>query len=167
MERGRFLILAVCLSVICLAQSPNKNNAPPRSDQSSAQQAGESSSKDNKIDLSPPRGDDVSHADADEDSSDVMETKPWNPHKAAKNIEVGDYYAKAKNYRAAISRYREALEYKPKDAEATFKLAKALEGNKENGEALRRYQEYLKILPKGEFSVDAQKAIERLKGNKS
>jgi len=28
------------------------------------------------------------------------------------------------NYNAAISRYREALDFKPHDAEATFKLAK-------------------------------------------
>lgn len=92
-----------------------------------------------------------------------METKPWNPHKAAKDIEVGDFYAKRKNYRAAIDRYREALEYKPRDAEATFKLAQALEAVKETTEALKRYQEYLVILPKGEFAAESQKAIERLK----
>jgi len=30
------------------------------------------------------------------------------------------------NYNAAISRYREALDFKPHDAEATFKLAEVL-----------------------------------------
>ena len=137
-------------SALGLAQSSAKKNPPPRSDQSQAQQSGESSSKDNKIDLSPPKGDDIQHADSDDESTDVMETKPWNPHKAAKDIEVGDFYAKRKNYRAAISRYREALEYKPKDAEA-----------------LRRYQEYLTILPKGEFAKEAQDGIARLKAAKS
>ena len=157
-----FLVLAFGAS--CLAQTRSKNNAPPRSDQSSAQQSGESSSKDSKIDLSPPKGDDIAHREDDPpESSDVMEAKPWNPHKAAKDVEVGDYYAKRKNYRAAISRYREALEYKPKDAEATFKLAKALEGDKEKDEALQRYQEYLKILPQGEFAAEAKAALQRLK----
>jgi tetratricopeptide (TPR) repeat protein len=154
-------------SALGLAQSSAKKNPPPRSDQSQAQQSGESSSKDNKIDLSPPKGDDIQHADSDDESTDVMETKPWNPHKAAKDIEVGDFYAKRKNYRAAISRYREALEYKPKDAEATFKLAQSLESVKENAEALRRYQEYLTILPKGEFAKEAQDGIARLKAAKS
>jgi tetratricopeptide (TPR) repeat protein len=151
------------LFICCLgsfAQSGQKN-APPRSDQPTQQQ-GESSSKNTKIDLSPPKGDDIQHAD-DDDNSGVMETKPWNPHKAAKDIEVGDFYAKRKNYGAAISRYREALEYKPKDAEATFKLAHVLEVTKENAEALQLYQQYLKILPNGEFAPEAQKAVERLK----
>ena len=48
-------------------------------------------------------------------------------------------------------------------ADATFKLAQALEATKSNTEALRRYQEYLTILPKGEFAPESQKAIERLK----
>ena len=43
-------------------------------------------------------------------NGDVSEFHPWNPHKAAKDIEVGDYYFKErKNYRAAADRYREAL----------------------------------------------------------
>src|SRR5436190_9726910 len=122
MRLSFMLLILAAASVAQTAQQPKKN-APPRSDQTPAQQSGESSSKDNKIDLSPPKGDDVKHADYEEESSEVMETKPWNPHRAEKNIEVGDFYAKQKNYKAAISRYREALEYKPKDAMATFRLA--------------------------------------------
>jgi tetratricopeptide (TPR) repeat protein len=157
-------ILIFGLAISCLAQTAGRNNAPPRSDDQRQSQAGDSSSKDSKIDLSPPKGDDVIHREDDPpDNSDVMEAKPWNPHKAAKDIEVGDYYAKRKNYRGAISRYREALEYKPKDAEATFKLAKALEASKVDDEALQRYMEYLKILPQGEFAKEAQEAVGRLK----
>src|SRR5437868_14962797 len=163
MKSWSILSLFLLVSLSSYAQTSQKKNAPPRSDQQSQSQPGESSSKDNKIDLSPPKGDDITHADSDDDSSDVMETKPWNPHKAAKNIEVGDFYAKRKNFKAAVSRYREALEYKPKDAEATFRLAQALEASKENDEALRRYQEYLKILPGGEFAAEAKAGVQRLK----
>ena len=49
------------------------------------------------------------------------------PHKAAKDIEVGDFYFKKKNYAAAESRYREALYYKDNDAIATYHLALCLE----------------------------------------
>src|SRR5438552_16070095 len=125
MKLWSILSLFLLLAAASYAQIAQKKTAPPRSDQQNQSQQGESSSKDNKIDLSPPKGDDIEHADSEDDSSDVMETKPWNPHKAAKDIEVGDFYAKRKNYKAAISRYREALEYKPKDADATFKLAQA------------------------------------------
>ena len=59
--------------------------------------------------------------------SDLGEFHPWDPHKAMKCIEVGDFYFKQGNYRAAISRYQEALDWKPKDAEATYKLGEAQE----------------------------------------
>src|SRR3954469_8804712 len=44
---------------------------------------GESSSRDTKINVPPPTG---------SAEPDVPEAKPWDPHKADKNIEIGDYY---------------------------------------------------------------------------
>jgi outer membrane protein assembly factor BamD (BamD/ComL family) len=44
----------------------------------------------------------------------------------AKDLEVGDFYLKGKNYGAAELRFREALNYKPDHPEATFKLAESL-----------------------------------------
>jgi tetratricopeptide (TPR) repeat protein len=150
---------------------PRKKSAPPRSDDeqkdkqgtdSPQEDEGFSSSKDYVIDLSPPPG---SRRAEEEEPSDVNELKPWNPHRAAKNIEVGDYYLKRKNYRAAESRYREALEYKPNDAIASFRLGQVLERTKRGSEAIEYYRAYLKILPEGEFSEECQKAIGRLSGN--
>jgi len=94
----------------------------------------------------------------------VSEFHPWNPHKAAKDIEVGDFYFKRKNYRAAADRYREALVYKENDADSTFRLAMCLEKMGQAEEALKGYEGYLKILPHGPQSQEAQKAIQRLKG---
>jgi tetratricopeptide (TPR) repeat protein len=96
-------------------------------------------------------------------ADDVLEMHPYDPHKAEKNIEVGDYYYKMKNYRAAESRYQEALEYKPNDAEATYKLGVAQETQGKVEEALDAYQGYLKILPEGPHSEEAKTAIERIK----
>jgi len=139
--------------------------APPRSDQSSqrpsAREQGESSSKDTQVDIAPSTDDAAKHPDS-EDISDTSELRPWNPHKAMKNVEVGDYYFKRGNYRAAISRYREALEWKPKDAIATFKLAQALDKTDQKSEAAEQYQAYLKILPHGINAEDCKKALERL-----
>jgi tetratricopeptide (TPR) repeat protein len=157
-------LLAFLFASYALAQ-----NEPPRSDRMPAQaQHGpnESSSKDTRVDISPPP-DDRTHegSDLDDDVTEaagVREMKPWNPHKAMKDVEVGDYYAKQKNYRAAISRYRSALENKPKDAEATYKLAIALEKTKQYSEAAGFYREYLKIMPDGEYVVSVQKALSRL-----
>lgn len=105
--------------------------------------------------------------DAQDAASDVQEFRPWDPHKAAKDVEVGDFYFKRKNYHAALERYKEALVYKPNDALANFRLAECLEKTGNPSEALTHYQEYLKILPHGPLAPDAQKAMERLKASGS
>ena len=82
--------------------------------------------------------------------------------KALKDIEVGDFYFKKENYHAAISRYREALEYKPQDAEATFKLAEALNKSGDAAGATENYEAYLRILPNGPFARKAKEALSQL-----
>ncbi len=93
----------------------------------------------------------------------VTEFHTWDPHKAAKDIEVGDFYFKRKNYRAAEERYRDALHYKENDAVATIRLAVSLEKLGILDDARLEYESYLKILPHGPEADQAQKAIERLK----
>jgi len=153
------------------------NAEPPRSDRVNISDLGniegQSSSKDTQIDLSPPPDDDQAHPkspNAAEDipaatEGDVAEFHPWDPHKAAKDIEVGDYYFKRKNYRAAEDRYREALYYKDNDASATYHLAICLEKMNRPDEAIQQYQNYLKILPHGPDAEASTKAIERLKAD--
>jgi hypothetical protein len=151
----------------------NPKLTPPRSDRVDAGSLdnGESSSKDTQIDLSPPPDDSKAHPQSseiltDEGSSaggDTMEFHPWDPHKAAKDVEVGDYYFKRKNYVGAESRYREALLYKENDAEATYKLAVCLEKLDRPDEAVEAYEHYLKILPNGPEAASTKKAIEHLK----
>ncbi|HEY3972856.1 MAG TPA: tetratricopeptide repeat protein [Candidatus Sulfotelmatobacter sp.] len=156
----------------------NPTLAPPRSDRVNADdldnRPGESSSKDSPIDLSPPADDAKAHPESSDilmdaesapGNGNVGEFHPWNPHKAAKDIEVGDFYFKRKNYRAAEDRYREALLYKENDAVATIRLAVCLEKLDQNDEARKLYESYLKILPHGPQSEEAQKALRRLKGN--
>ena len=177
--RLRIIILAsivLCLTGCTLAQSndeegpitrvpvdrsapPPKDNRkqPPRSDQLAPD---ESSSKQTQIDISPPSGDEKHPGNND---SELSEFHPWDPHKAAKCIEVGDWYFKQENYRAAMSRYQEALEWKPKDAEATYKLALVQEKSGDPTGALANYQAYLKILPNGPYAEKARKGIDRVK----
>src|ERR1700681_3699215 len=148
---------------------------PPRSDRVQRDDlggdVGESSSKDTQVDLSPPADDAKKHpnsssaiAAAEAEATGVAEFHPWDPHKAAKDVEVGDFYFKRKNYRAAEDRYREALLYKDNDAIATFRLAVCLEKMDEPDDARKEYESYLKILPHGPQAEEARKAIDRLKG---
>ena len=138
----------------------------------SAREAEISSSKDTRIDLNPPRDDAEKHPssgvavkDAEDAASDTQELHPWDPHKAAKDIEVGDFYYRRKNYRAALERYKDALIYKPNDAVANFRLAECEEKTGNPGEAITHYEAYLKLLPHGPLAADAQKALEHLRTN--
>lgn len=148
------------------APAPTDNRkAPPRSDNLGPD---ESSSKQTRIDVSSP-SDDKKHPGASiEDDTGVNEFTPYNPMKAMKDIEIGDFYFKVKqNYPAAVSRYREALEYKPHDAEATFKLAEALNKAGDIEGAVENYEAYLKILPDGPYAKKAKEELGKLKAGKS
>jgi len=77
-------------------------------------------------------------------------------------VEVGNYYLKLKNYRAALERFNHALEYKPNDAEATYGLALTQEKLGLISLAGKNYSKYLEILPDGPKSKEAREAVERL-----
>ncbi len=156
------------LGLFCAAQQ----SAPDKTDDRN-REAGESSSHDTRIDISPPKDDAKNHpyskaavadleAEDKPENSDVQEFRPWNPMKALKDVEVGDYYFKRKNYRAALDRYKEALFYKDNDAIASFRLAQCQEKLGDKTEARKYYEQYLKILPAGEFAKEARVSLERL-----
>src|ERR1700745_786115 len=181
-----FLSAALAQQVSPGPKLPPPNQPPPRSDQNTVPadkshpsiQSEESSSKENPPDLTPPPDDAKTHpargtalhaAEAaaglheGDEIGGVQEFKPWNPHKAEKDVEVGDFYFKRKNYRAALSRYQEALYYKYDDAVATFRLAVCQEKLGESEEARKAYEAYLRILPHGPSAAEAQQALGRLK----
>jgi tetratricopeptide (TPR) repeat protein len=137
-------------------QNQPVNSAPPRSDD-------ESSSEQNRLNLSPPKGDLLAHPEGGGVAEEALGVHEWNPLRAMKDVEVGDYYYGRGSYKAAVSRYREALEFKPRDAVATFRLARTLEKMKAYDEARHRYEEYLAILKDGPEAGEARKALERLK----
>jgi tetratricopeptide (TPR) repeat protein len=169
------LSVAACLCYVpqIMAQqdddSLSKASRQDEKEKNTARATEESSSKDTRVDLSPPKDDEKNHpmsaaaiSDAQEAPSDVQELHPWDPHKAAKDVEVGDFYFKRKNYKAAIERYRDALIYKQDDAIATYRLAESLDKTGNSTEAVNYYLQYLKILPHGPYAADAEKAAARL-----
>ncbi len=138
-------------------EGPDKNPPPPRS---AANRDPEfSSSRDTQVDLSPPGQEKQLK---NRPSDDVQEMQHYDPHAAEKDIEVGEFYLKRGNLKAALARFRSALYNKPNDAVATFRLAQALEKAGQLDEARQYYGKYLRILPKGEFAAECQKALERL-----
>jgi tetratricopeptide (TPR) repeat protein len=173
------ILAALALSAALWAQdSSDRTDKPDKPGKATERnrEAQESSSRDSRVDISPPKGDDKNHPDSKSvvtdlipsdaaPTSDVQEFHPWNTMKALKDVEVGDYYFKRKNYRAALDRYKEALYWKENDAVASFRLAVCQDKLGDKTEAKKYYEQYLKILPEGPFSKDAHSSLDRLAKN--
>jgi tetratricopeptide (TPR) repeat protein len=176
--RELIVSLALCSLVNFVVAQPSwQSDSGPQQSQSSSSsdrdksrqrsaEAGESSSRDTRIDLNPPKDEAKDHPNSPdvlpEAGGDVGEVHAWNPYRAVKDEEVGDYYFKEKNYKAALARYQDALDYKPKDALANFRLGQCYEKLNQPDQAIIHYHEYLKILPDGPYSKQAKKALEKL-----
>jgi hypothetical protein len=80
----------------------------------------------------------------------------------AKDMEVGEINFKNGSYRGAEWRFRDALDYKPDNPEATFWLAKSIDKLGRSDEAQNAYRAYLQLQPNGTFAEKAQNALERL-----
>jgi tetratricopeptide (TPR) repeat protein len=156
--------------------SSNKTSGKPASDQSAppGTDSEASSSNDTRIDISPPKDDAKDHPDSksavaglevtdNPDDTAVQEFHPWSPLKALKDLEVGDFYFKRKNYKAALERYKEALYYKDGDALASFRVAECEDKLGDKSDAQKYYEQYLKILPDGPLAKDAHASLERLR----
>jgi tetratricopeptide (TPR) repeat protein len=157
--------------------APDNPSPSKATDQAAApgSEADASSSLDTRIDISPPKDDDKTHPsskavvaglaasdDVDAHTNEVQEFHPWNPLKATKDNQVGDFYYKRGNYKAALERYKEALYFKEGDAVATFRIGQCQEKLGNKAEAKKYYQQYLKILPEGPEAKNARASVERL-----
>ncbi|HUN87688.1 MAG TPA: hypothetical protein VMU28_02795 [Terriglobales bacterium] len=126
-----------------------------------------SSSKDSVGDITPPTNDAnrPGNNTSLDPNTNVNEMKPWNPYKADNDIEVGTFYMKRGNYKAAEARFRDALYWQDNNAVATYRLATLLDKEKRGEEARPYFESYLRILPHGEYSGECKKALGRLNAN--
>lgn len=140
-------------------EKPPQPEATPQSQpQPIEEDRGESSSKDSQIDLNArplaPAG----------GSRKVIDPNsyPFDPHRAAKDVEVGNYYLKQKNYRAALERFHDALLYNPNDAVALYGQAVTQERLNLFSQAYKSYSRYLEVLPHGPMAKESQEGLKRM-----
>ncbi len=88
--------------------------------------------------------------------------KKFNPLEAQKNVKVGDFYYKRKNYGAAIRRYQEALEYQPNYIKAFERLGKTYEKSGEKQKAIDLYKQFIDKYPGSPKASDFKNRIVRL-----
>ncbi len=82
---------------------------------------------------------------------------------AAKDIEVGYYYLREKNYLAAESRLKEAVELKPNSPGGLIGLGQAQQKLGKRDDARQSYETYLKLNPNGPDTEKVRNALAQLK----
>jgi tetratricopeptide (TPR) repeat protein len=86
----------------------------------------------------------------------------WDPLRAEKDLEVGQYYMKRGDYDAAIDRFNDAIEAKPGFAIPYRWLGEAQEKKGVKKKALKAYQRYLDLVPHADDADKIRKKIEKL-----
>jgi tetratricopeptide (TPR) repeat protein len=86
----------------------------------------------------------------------------YDPYRAAKDIEIGNFYLRKGDVDAAIDRFLDAIRHKPDFAEPCRLLGEAYEKKDEKAEALKYYREYLRIRPKAPDAGKIRKRIGKL-----
>ncbi len=98
-----------------------------------------------------------------DNATESAEDQPtWDPQRAEKDIEVGQYYMKKGDVDAEIDRFTDATVAKPGYAVPFKYLGEAQEKKGLKKPAAKSYQRYLDLYPKAEDAEKIRKRIEKL-----
>ena len=86
----------------------------------------------------------------------------WDPLRAEKDLEVGQYYMRRGDVDAAIDRFQDAIEAKPGYAVPFRYLGEAQEKKGLKKQAVKSYKRYLDLYPHAEDKEKIQKKIDKL-----
>jgi outer membrane protein assembly factor BamD (BamD/ComL family) len=82
-----------------------------------------------------------------EEKNETPAVKEPNPKLAERDVTIGNFYMKNKNYAAAIQRFLEAIEYKKDSHQAYEGLIRAYEKNGEIRNAIKACKDFLENNP--------------------
>jgi tetratricopeptide (TPR) repeat protein len=99
---------------------------------------------------------------SDTATQNAADQPKWDPLRAEKDLEVGQYYMKRGDYDAAIDRFNDAIEAKPGFAIPFRWLGEAQEKKGVKKKALKAYQRYLDLVPHADDADKIRKRIEKL-----
>lgn len=91
--------------------------------------------------------------------------KQYHPPPAWKSVEIANYYLRTKKYRAALSRFKEAVQTDPDYAPSYRGLGQVYEKLGFRQKALEAYRKYLDALPsakEAEQATEVHQSIARL-----
>ena len=122
--------------------------------------APESSSK--PADAPAPKKPDKKHK-SDAATQNAPDQPSWDPLRAEKDIEVGQYYMRKGDVDAAIDRFQDATTAKPGYAIPFRYLGDAQEKKGLRKEAIKSYSRYLDLYPHAEDGDKIRKKIDKLR----
>jgi tetratricopeptide (TPR) repeat protein len=93
------------------------------------------------------------------EEKDEEEIFTHNPEEAKKNVEVGDFYLKKDNYKAAESRYRRAIKFNTEWPEAYEKLISVFERQEDFESAIEVCYEFLDSNPSSKKAKEFEKLV--------
>ena len=99
----------------------------------------------------------------EEDKSLSVDSYSFNPLQAQKDLNVGNYYFKQHKYRAAETRFREALKWNDGFGEAWLRLGEVEEKLKDSQAAREAYAKYLEANSDAKNAPEIRKKLEKLK----
>ena len=86
----------------------------------------------------------------------------WDPLRAEKDLEVGQYYMRIGKIDAAMDRFQDAIDAKPGYAVPFLHLGEAQEKKGMKRDAVKSYKRYLELYPHAEDKEKILKKIEKL-----
>jgi len=122
--------------------------------------APESSSK--PAEAPAPKKPDKKHK-SDAATQNAPDQPSWDPLRAEKDIEVGQYYMRKGDVDAAIDRFQDATTAKPGYAVPFRYLGEAQEKRGLKKEAIKSYSRYLDLYPHAEDGDKIRKKIDKLR----
>ena len=99
---------------------------------------------------------------ADNATQNAPEQPTWDPLRAEKDMQVGEYYMHKGDLDAAMDRFEDATLAKPGYALPFRYLGEAQEKKGMKKKAIKSYQRYLDLYPKAEDKDKIQKRIDKL-----
>lgn len=99
---------------------------------------------------------------ADTAAQSAPDQPTWDPLRAEKDLEVGQYYMRKGDLDAAIDRFQDATTAKPGYAIPFRYLGEAQERKRLKKQAIKSYQRYLDMVPHADDAEKVKKKIEKL-----
>jgi tetratricopeptide (TPR) repeat protein len=103
----------------------------------------------------------------EEDEALTPKEYTFNPLQANKELQIGNYYFKRKNYRAAAKRFTEATRWNPTFAEAFLRLGESEDKLKDPAAARQAYSKYLELAPDAKNAEDIKKRLTKGGGGRT